>query len=76
MCGFHMKQRGTEKKRKTPKIFLVEDLKTPCLYGTSIYLPIDVPTDEKSCAIFWRMKRLITGTRIISGPLSGCYAAR
>lgn len=38
---------GNGKEGKTPKIFLVEDLKTPCLYGTSIYLPIDVPTDEK-----------------------------
>ena len=35
------------KEGKTPKIYLVEDLKTPCLYGMSIYLPIDIPKDEK-----------------------------
>ncbi|MDE6606187.1 MAG: M56 family metallopeptidase [Lachnospiraceae bacterium] len=32
---------------KNPKIYLVEELKTPCLYGMSIYLPIDTPKDEK-----------------------------
>lgn len=32
---------------KDPKIYLVEGLKTPCLYGMSIYLPVDVPGDER-----------------------------
>jgi len=35
------------KEEKAPKIYLVEDLKTPCLYGMSIYLPIDIPKDAK-----------------------------
>lgn len=36
-----------EKGSKKPKIYLVEELKTPCLYGMSIYLPVDTPKDEK-----------------------------
>lgn len=32
---------------KNPKIYLVEELKTPCLYGMSIYLPVDIPGDER-----------------------------
>lgn len=32
---------------KNPKIYLVEELKTPCLYGMSIYLPVDALGDER-----------------------------
>lgn len=41
-----------EKGSKKPKIYLVEELKTPCLYGMSIYLPVDTPKDEKNSGIF------------------------
>jgi len=35
------------KESGNPKIYLVEELKTPCLYGMSIYLPVDVTKDER-----------------------------
>lgn len=42
---YEEKEDGEDNKK--PKIYLVEELKTPCLYGMSIYLPIDTPKDEK-----------------------------
>lgn len=42
---YEAKENGKE--GKMPRIYLVEGLKTPCLYGRSIYLPVDAPKDEK-----------------------------
>lgn len=36
----------TESQSKKPHIYLTEDLATPCLFGTSIYLPLTMAQDE------------------------------